>query len=937
MVKVIKILVCGVFVVMAFHSVGSADDAPIVQRVVSDSHEYVQDQVLVRFKPGTSPSSVAAAHAMVSARVVRTFTIVSDLQLVQLPAGVSVKEALARYRSDKNVLYAEPNYIVRTAQQMQLTPDDPLFGDLWGMQNIAAPQAWEITTGSSDVVVAVIDTGIDYTHEDLAENIWQSEDCNNDDTDDDGNGYIDDCYGIDTFNGDSDPLDDNGHGTHVAGTIGAVGDNATGVVGVNWEVRLMACKFLNEFGFGFLDGALACLEYVQIMKDRGVNIVATNNSWGGGGFSQALFDAIAAHLSRGILFVAAAGNFGADHDPEPDFFLPSGYYLPNIISVAATTRDDTLAWFSDYGRRTVHLGAPGDEILSTLPGNAYESFSGTSMAAPHVTGVIALLKAQNPARDWRALKNLILAGGDTLGALSNTITQKRLNAHGALTCSNSVIRSRLRPAQNEIFAGVGMAVNLSVLHINCANPNGTVTVTVTPGGAMVLLQDNGFGFDQVAGDGIYSGQWIPTTGGIYTLSFPDGDLVTVRVLNAYSHSPIAFAWRDITESGIALNVGDESFAMITSPFLVPFGDFGGSYHLVVGSNGHISFAPRFFFGDFLNTPLPALGRVNLVAPFWDDLFPIPGSFHNVFVAVRGAPPTRELVIEWRDVSHFACAFPLTETVRFQVVFFEGRSDILFQYADTTFGLSSADCLLANQGGSATVGVQIAPGVATPFSFNAPVLTDNRAILWSTTPPSTCTGVTATASPATIRYTRANQLATVRVTLRNTGAAPVRLDGIAPQPDELFTIVRTGPRLPITIQAGRSRVVTIQTRGPATGPFPVIATSPYFTLTLDCGVVTSASEPRLLVPSQLGPFQTEVRSGSLHLEAHGVGLEAVQIQLFDLNGRTVLDHQSRGAVMTVPLVDGKGRRLARGVYLYVVTLSGRDGSVWRSEVRKLVVR
>src|SRR4029077_3549531 len=173
--------------------------------------------------------------------------------------------------------------------------------------DIHAPEAWDITTGSSTVVVAMLDSGIDYTHPDLVANMFRNEaDCNGNGIDDDGNGYVDDCYGIDLVNHDSDPMDDNQHGTHTAGTVGAAGNNGVGVVGVNWNVKLMPCKFLGASGSGSTAGAIACLDYVKMMKDRGVNIVATNNSWGGGGFSQALFDAIDMQRQRGILYIAAA-------------------------------------------------------------------------------------------------------------------------------------------------------------------------------------------------------------------------------------------------------------------------------------------------------------------------------------------------------------------------------------------------------------------------------------------------------------------------------------------------------------------------------------------------------------------------------------------------------------------------------------------------------
>jgi hypothetical protein len=471
------------------------------------------------------------------------------------------------------------------------------------------------------------------------------------------------------------------------------------------------------------------------MKDHGVNIVASNNSWGGGGYSQALYDAIDGQRQRGILFIAAAGNETNNNDAYPNY--PSNYRLSNIVAVAATTRTDTQSSFSNYGRRTVHLGAPGSAILSTVPptnglpctpGALYCSINGTSMATPHVTGVVGLLKAQNSGRDWKTIKNLILAGGDNNSNLtSTTVTGKRLNAYGAMSCSGSVVFSRLLPVDSSLSGSVGQPITLSALNINCGAPNGNVSIDVEPGGGTVTLYDNGTGTDQESGDGIYSGQWTPSSMGTYTLTFPGGDVVTVILTEGYAYTSTAFNYRNIT--GTSLNLGDDSTGVISSPFGVPFG--GGSYStLYVGSNGALSFNNLSI--PYTNPSIPSSVASTLVAPFWDDLSPVSGSAQNVFWAVTGSTPYRELVIEWRDVAHYGCGS--SDTVRFQVVFFESSSSVLFNYADAAFG---GGCTSYDYGASATVGVQVALGNGTQYSYNTASLSNQTSLLWylSGTPPS----------------------------------------------------------------------------------------------------------------------------------------------------------------------------------------------------------
>jgi subtilisin family serine protease len=288
--------------------------------------------------------------------------------------------------------------------------------------------------------------------------------------DDDGNGYIDDIYGIDTFTNstDNDPMDQLGHGTHIAGIIGAVGNNGIGLVGVNWNVQIMACKFMNLWGVGPVSSAIECLEYVKDWKDKGLNVVATNNSWSGSGYSRALYD---------------------------------------VVAVASTDHDDEKVPSSNFGRRSVHIGAPGERIFSTLPeythwGDSFYGYlSGTSMASPHGAGIAALLKSKKPNRDWRSIKNLILSGGDSVESLEGiTITGKKANAYGALNCKDTPVFSVLNFPYEYILHE---SVLLSSLSINCDDSVGPVLVS-TSWGETIELYDDGVAPDIASDDGIFA-------------------------------------------------------------------------------------------------------------------------------------------------------------------------------------------------------------------------------------------------------------------------------------------------------------------------------------------------------------------------------------------------------------------------------------------------
>ena len=380
------------------------------------------DRVIVRFKAESVATARSQALATNGVERDLVFAIVPGLERVKLSPGRTVDEAIAALRRNPNVLYAEPDFVVRKIA----TPNDPSYGSLWGMSNIKAPAAWDTTTGPAGLVVAVLDTGIDRSHPDLAQNIWTNPGETLNGLDDDGNGYVDDLNGWDFAYGDNNPSDVDGHGTHTAGTVGARGNNALGVVGVNWQVKLVALKFLDDTGSGYSSNAILAMQYANRM-----GIKVSNNSWGGGGYSQALFDAINASKANNHLFIAAAGNSNINNDSTPHY--PSSYNLDNVISVASITSTDARSSFSNYGATSVDLGAPGSGILSTTPGNTYSSYSGTSMATPHVAGAAAMIAGLRPAWTYGQVRDAILKTTRPLPALAGlTVTGGTLDLAAAV-------------------------------------------------------------------------------------------------------------------------------------------------------------------------------------------------------------------------------------------------------------------------------------------------------------------------------------------------------------------------------------------------------------------------------------------------------------------------------------------------------------------------
>jgi subtilisin family serine protease len=638
------------------------------------------DSAAAQGRNQTSQSaSIAVPQEQILAQVDRFegSDLIDGLRIARV-APQDTAKAIAALKARDDVLYAEPNYIRRVS----LTPNDASYNQLWALKNfgqtvngvvgtagddIHAEQAWNITTGSSSTVVGVIDEGIDINHPDLHANIWTNPSPGS------ISGISGDVHGYDFIN-NTGSITPEFHATHVAGTIGAVGNNGLGVAGVNWQVSLMSLRFINDAtGSGSEANAIRAYAYAKQMRDlwvssggtKGANLRVLNASYGGGGFTQAESDALNALGQSGVLFVAAAGNESTNSDITPNY--PSGYALPNVIAVAATNSNDQLAGFSNYGPHSVLMGAPGVNIFSTLPGNNYGFLSGTSMATPHVTGSAALLCAANPNLTINQLRALLAFNGDVSTWLQGTtLTGRRLNVFNSLQAL----------AENDTTPP-GMVGNFRV---NAQNGR-TFTLSWIASGddgaaGRASLYDISFtdqssgevtGLTTVAPDASGSPQFVTVTvpnrhtvGTIKLREFdnvgneglPASIAVSIDPLIADPYVSSLSSPASLSTGGtpLGLTLDDRYLENFSLPFNFPF--FGQSYNTVtISTNGNLYFSPppKRSNGDADDVPssIDGLAQFKMIAGMWDDLDLRTSSRADADVYV--VPNSSTIIFRWQGV------------------------------------------------------------------------------------------------------------------------------------------------------------------------------------------------------------------------------------------------------------------------------------------------
>jgi subtilisin family serine protease len=709
--------------IFAGPSAAGAPDRDLASRthLAAASRPAAPDRVIVKFKKSAGPAARAAAIAGVKAQARKSLRL-SRAELLEIrDSRKRVEDVVKELEASGLVEYAEPDYVV---EALDTYPSDPYFSSLWGLSAVDAPSAWDLSTGEASKVVMVIDTGVDYAHEDLLPNLWINPgEIPGNGIDDDGNGYVDDVHGINAITGSGDPLDDHDHGTHVAGTIGAAANNGVGVVGLAWHVQIMACKFLSASGSGYHSDAIECLEYATRMKQQhGVDLVLTSNSWGGGGYSEALRDAIAATGHAGMLFVAAAGNSANDNDVVPAY--PASFDLGNIVAVGATDSSDARASFSNFGATTVDLFAPGQGILSSVTGDRYAVFSGTSMATPHVSGAAALVWSYAPEADPAGVKRLLMSAVDRFHGLTS-VSGGRLNIGRALAlCEAGNPSLSIGVADGASFRQ-GREVAVPIELARCTSAITGAHVTVTPGGGPALTAyDDGIEPDAEAEDGVYTALWtaealgtVPLGVEVHLEGLTLSDSVTVEVVRDHSYAvvPAPFAWVDATAGTRLTSLAcDDCSAELAIGF--EFSLYGQRHQrLQVSSNGYLTFGAMGW--SYSNGPLPSPSEPNaLIAPYWDDLYP--GTGGGVYALLEGQAPNRRLTVAWVGVPYFGQGASTT----FEVTLYEDGSRMVFQYLDVSAGAPAF-------GASATVGIEDARGSsALQYSYNQSVLSNGDAFM-----------------------------------------------------------------------------------------------------------------------------------------------------------------------------------------------------------------
>lgn len=699
------------------------------------SPAFVEGVVLVDYHPSASATDRAAARLAVGAvRATRLSPLAGRAEKIILPAGKGVERALKALRRHPAVRVAEPDYVLTH----NAAANDPLYldGSLWGMYGNAstpsntygsqAAEAWGAGhTGSAGVYIGVIDEGLQYTHEDLDANVWTNPgEIPDNNSDDDGNGFADDVHGWDFYNNDASVYDGTGddHGTHVAGTIGGEGGNAVGVAGVTWDVTLISAKFLGPSG-GSTSGAIAAVDYITMLKTtKGLNIVATSNSWGGGGFNQLLLDAINRGGDAGILFVAAAGN--SSRDTDAGNYYPSNYECTTasrswdcVISVASITSSGTMSSFSNWGATTVDIGAPGSAIESTLPNNGYGSYSGTSMATPHVSGAVALCSSIDTNMTAYDLRNAVLGTAAATASLAGkTTTGGRLDV-GTMVGVCTPPTSGVSGAPSSLSATATSTSSIALswtdgvsgedrweVRRGAGNCTGMETVGLAPPDSTTF---------QVSGlepSTAYCFQVLASNrfgGGSSTAPSNTATATTLDPPPPYACGTSGDGWIDI--SGAAdLNLSDDAYTSVSLPFSFPF--YGEAFTSIqVGSNGLAGFGGGAVTA-YSNTAIPNVNTPNgFAATFWDDLNP--GAGGAVRAQSTGSGSNRVFVVSWDDVPHYGTS-PGGISVQLQLE--EDTGDIVLVHQDLVFDNAAYD-----YGASATVGVEDSTGEnGTQISYNA---------------------------------------------------------------------------------------------------------------------------------------------------------------------------------------------------------------------------